>query len=94
MKKTLTGYEPTDADTVIVCRRWADDGFFADDLRAPCDFCGEDVRFRPTAPQGFHMCANCFVEEAKQSTEPIEVGVTPTTLRELALYKAKTGPAH
>jgi hypothetical protein len=69
-------------DVVVVCAP-AHASSFADDLKGECDGCGIAICWRPTAPEGMHVCLGCMPQTDR-------IMVTRTTIQEVLLYLART----
>jgi hypothetical protein len=67
---------------VVVCAP-AHASVFADDLKGECDGCGKAICWRPTAPEGMHVCLECC-----PATDVVMV--TRETVEEVLLYLART----
>lgn len=65
-------------------------GNFADDVDAHCARCDAPIQHRPHAPADYvKICIRCAADKFAVSQAP-RIEVTEKTLRELALYYAKT----
>jgi hypothetical protein len=69
--------------------------YFADDLSAFCSTCGCVVYFRPHTTTSVlldaRICIRCFLTHAPDDGEQVEFLTSAKSLREAALYFAKTG---
>lgn len=77
--------------TFVVC---APTGHFADDVRTHCAVCRTPIVHRPHVPAGStKICQRCggrLLESHPDAT----IGVTEETVREVALFNAKTRGSH
>lgn len=74
------------APTYLVCSAI---GYFADDVKAVCA-CGAAIVHRPHAsPDTVKVCLAC-AEKLMRGDDASQVKVTNETLREAALYRART----
>ncbi len=73
---------------ILVC---ATTGHFADDVDAECTTCHAPIQHRPHVPADLvKMCESCVaILILTNETAPV-ITVTPETLREVALWNAKT----
>jgi hypothetical protein len=85
-------FAETKVTAILICSRT---GYFGDDVPARCAQCDASIVHRPHVdPSLVKMCESCAaVEIAKSQTKP-ETRVTDETLREVALFKAKTKSTH
>lgn len=75
----------------LVCGRT---GHFADDVDARCTECDAPIQHRPHAPADLvKICIRCARTKFAISPAP-RIAVTDDTLREVALYYAKTRGSH
>lgn len=75
-------------NTVLIC---AGTGHFADDVEARCEECGASVVHRPhVPPDATKLCAACGARWLLACETPPELRVTDDTLRDVALFYAKT----
>lgn len=79
-----------DEEITLVCMR--SEGFespFADDKRAPCALCGEELVHRPHAPEPSrkicNVCAEPELEAARARGEQVEKFATPQSIMDLVM---------
>jgi hypothetical protein len=77
---------------ILVC---GPESHFADDVHARCARCDAPIVHRPHVPPGLvKMCQACAAAHLIADGRPLEIHVTADTLREVALFNAKTKGNH